>query len=734
MRKTSLLFSACLFLQATSIFSQQSTEKLDEPMAIFDSIVIDEVVVSSIRAQKNTPTTYSILDKSEINKTNLGQDAPYLLNMQPSVVVSSEAGAGIGYTSMTIRGSDKKKINVTINGVPLNDAESHGVYWVDVPDISSSAQSIQIQRGVGTSTNGSGAFGASINILTNNYSSKPFLEYSGAVGSYNTIKNSLHVGSGLIKKHWFAEAKIGQIKSDGYRDRAWSNLRNYFSQLGYTTDQTLVKLVAFGGWEETYQAWYGINKKIRDSIRTYNPAGFISTDSDGKEIFYDQMIDHYQQDHIQLHFAHKFNEHLKLNMALHYTYGRGYYQDYFSANDQWGWYPITNFNIAPIINGTDTTLYSDIVHRLWLQNHYYGQVWGLNYSKDKLNLAWGGGIHQYTPAKHFGEVIWAKDPSIKLDNKPYYENEASKSDFNNYLKVNYLIEEKLNLYGDVQFRAISYNAWGNNREYTDGKISINTNYFFLNPKFGAYFEINKTTNVYSSFAIANREPNRDDFMNSTAGTKPKSETLYDLEIGGRHYSKNFNFEIVLYNMNYKNQLVLTGALDTEGSPLRKNVDKSYRQGIELSIGIKPLSFISFEGNIALSTNKLINFPTQDSVGAPIILKNNTIPYSPSIISGHKISFIPVDKFEFSILGKYVGKQYLDNNQMEDRSLISYYITDIHVNYLIEIEKFGKFNLLLNVNNLLNKKYDSYGSISSSGKTKFFPQATRNFMFGLNYKF
>jgi iron complex outermembrane receptor protein len=709
----------------------QMTENKQLDIVMHGSVTkFEEVVVSAIRAQKNTPTTYSYLLKKDLSKISSGQDAPYLLGMEPSVVVSSDAGTGIGYTSMHIRGSDNKKINVTINGVPLNDPESHGVYWVDVPDITSSAQSIQVQRGVGTSTNGSGAFGASINMLTDNISAKPFIEYSGLMGSYNTNKNSIQLSTGIIKNHWFLEGKLGQIKSDGYRDRASSDLRNYFAQAGYTSEKTIIKLLSFGGYEETYQAWYGIDKATLETNRTYNPAGLIGQNAFGKDTFYNKMVDHYQQDHLQLHFAHRFNNEISFNAALHYTYGRGYYQDYVPSS--WGM-PLSGFNIPNIIRGVDTIQYSDLIHRLWLQNHFYGGVWSVNYIKDKYSITWGGGVNNYTPAKHFGEVIWAKESEIKLNGINYYENEAKKSDWNNYLKLNYSVLEQLNLFADLQLRGIQYKAWGTSKEYEDRDIRIDENYLFFNPKFGALYQFDSKSSIYGSFAIANREPNRSDFLGAPAGEVPNHETLNDLEIGVRHSNKLFNAELVIYNMDYRNQLVLTGELDGEGTPLRQNVKSSYRQGIELSLEFKPTDYVKFDENISISSNKINNYPIQDSIGAAVVLKTQNIAYSPSVIMGQKLTIIPIKDFELAFLGKYVGKQYLDNSQSDARSLDGYFVFDFLTNYSIDLKKNGKLDLFFKINNLLNEKYVSNGSISW-GSPVYFPQAKQNILIGLTYRF
>lgn len=698
----------------------------------------EDVVVSSIRAQANSPTTFSQISKKEISKINLGQDAPYLLSMEPSVVVSSDAGTGIGYTSMHIRGSDSRKINVTINGIPLNDPESHGVYWVDVPDIASSAQSIQIQRGIGTSTNGSGAFGASINLQTDNISQNPFYEYSGSAGSYNTFKNSLHFGTGLINGHWFLEGKLGAIKSDGYIDRGWSNLKSYFAQTGYYSDKTILKLVSFGGQEETYQAWYGIDSAtMKDKGRRFNNTGIVAEDS-GKYTFYDKMIDHYQQDHLQLHLIHKFSENLKFNAALHYTYGRGYYQDYVPkdwANE------LPFYNLPYALNGYDSTTqtyvdtvkYSPFIHRLWLDNDFYGGIWGLTYTTEKFGMVWGGAINKYDNARHFGEVIWAQYYTGLVPGKRYYMNEAEKSEWNTYVKASYNITDMISAFTDIQFRTINYKGWGTNKEYTSetDTINIDRNFQFVNPKVGLLYQVNKNFNSYISYAVSHREPTRDDIKDAPQNMQPKSETLNDLEIGFR-YSTSFVYaEAVIYNMDYKNQLVLTGTVDKVGTPIRKNAGNSYRRGIELLGSYKPMKFIKLEGNLTVSENKTDFKELMDTVF--VNYANSNIAYSPSIISGSKLTVLPMENLELNLLYKYVGEQYIDNTQNKYRKLSAYSITDFICVYSRYIKGFGNTSLSFKINNLLNAEYISNAYVYY-GSNYYFPQATRNYMIGMTVRF
>lgn len=684
----------------------------------------EEVVVSAVRAQKNTPTTFTIIQKKDIEKMNFGQDAPFMLAQEPSVVVTSDAGTGIGYTGMRIRGSDSRKINVTINGVPMNDPESHGVFWVDVPDIASSAQSIQIQRGVGTSTNGSGAFGGSINLQTDNFSQKAFYEYTGAAGSFNTLKNSLHVGTGLINNHWFLEGKVTGIKSDGYIKRGWSDLKSYFAQIGYYSKKDIVKLVAFGGWEETYQAWYGVTAEEMDRDRRYNAAGYISGNGDSA-LFYDQMIDHYQQDHFQLHYIHTFSENLKFNIALHYTYGRGYYQDYVP-----GWYPLSMFGLPSQVSGNDTIEYTDVIQRLWLDNDFYGTTWGLNYASDRFSLTWGGAANKFDN-DHFGQVMWARYFLSGLPGKHFYDNNAVKKDWNTFIKLNYKILDPLTLFVDLQLRNINYKAAGLNREYNDQVIDIDKSFSFFNPKAGLLFAPNQSTSVYFSYAMAHREPTRDDYLSAAPNEEPKAEILQDYELGSRYSINKFFSEVTLYYMNYTDQLVLTGELNSVGTPKRKNVGKSYRAGLELLGGLQLSDMVKIDLNATFSRNKTDFI---ESVSDSFIKHNNVdLAFSPKLIMGSKLTIVPVKGIEAMLSFKYVDKQFLDNTMSDKRKLDSYGLIDFMVSYNRLFDKTSKVTLSLKVNNVLDKMYISNGRVSS-GTPYYYPQAGRNFLASLSVRF
>jgi iron complex outermembrane receptor protein len=705
---------------------------LEKTFVLTESVTtFEEVIVSSIRAQKNTPTTFAIIPKKDIVRLSLGENAPMILSYTPSTVATSDAGNGIGYSSIRIRGIEASKTNVTINGIPLNDPESHEVFWVDVPDMVTSAQSIQIQRGVGTSTNGAGAFGATINMLTNNVSQNPFFEYNGSAGSFSTLKNSMAFGTGLIDSHWFLEGKVTAIKSDGYIDRARSNLSSYFAQTGYYSQNTIIKLIGFGGREETYQAWYGIDSATLynpEYGRTYNWTGAY-TDKDGNIKFYNDMIDHYDQDHVQLHYLHNFSDSLNFNVALHYTYGRGYYQDFVPKD----WYMSLDYFKLPLqISNNDTIRYTDVIQRLWLDNHFYGFVWGLNYFSGKWALTFGGGANRYAPAKHYGQVMWARYFLDDLPGKHFYDNESEKNDINCYLKANYHVFNNLMLFGDIQYRYVYYNAWGENREYDNNVINIGKTYNFINPKIGLIYSFSRNLNVYSSFAVANREPTRSDFVDAKTGEEPKPERLYDFEAGCRYASSILSGELIVYNMQYHDQLVLTGEVNSVGTYIRRNVGKSYHKGIEILGKVEPLQYLSIEGNATFSKNKTEYAIMKDS--AIVHYKNKDIAFSPNIIAGLNVTVKPYRIIELSLMLKHVGKQYFDNTQSNDRMLDAYTITDLLCCFNFKWQKSGHFQLTCKINNLFNTLYISNARIDDNGTKYYYPQAGRNYLMGISLKF
>ena len=518
-----------VFVFSNAIFSQENT---------IDTILVnkqnlDEVVVTAIRASSNTPVPFKLLDANDISRVNLGQDIPVILSMTPSVNITSDAGNGIGYTGMSIRGSDGSRINVTINGVPLNDSESHGTYWVDLPDFASSISSIQIQRGVGTSTNGAGAFGGSINVSTQKQSQAPKFKLSNSFGSYGTLKNSISFTTGTVGNYFELSGNISKIYSDGYIDRASSNLKGYFLQGSYDYDKTKIKLIAFGGHERTYQAWYGLDPETLNTNRKFNYAGMYYN-ADGEEMFYDKQEDNYKQDHYQLIFNHQMNSSWRANLTFHYTHGRGYYEEY--SEDQ---------NLSDyLINENSGQAISDLIRRKWLDNDFYGSLFNFIYDKNSIKLILGGTLNKYY-GDHYGEVIWARNAGNSEIRHRYYDNYGNKEEFNLFSKLEYTFNDKLYAFLDLQNRNINYDA------ILIGGDNVNKSFNFFNPKAGIYYKLNTSNEFYFSFARAHREPTRTDYENGN----PYPEMLDDFELGWKYKGKKSIYNINLYLMDYNDQLV-----------------------------------------------------------------------------------------------------------------------------------------------------------------------------------
>ncbi|WP_300977070.1 TonB-dependent receptor [Flavobacterium sp.] len=672
---------------------------------------LDDVLVSAVRVTSKTPVSFSNLTKKQIQFRNLGQDIPTLMNYMPSVVTTSDAGNGIGYSGIRVRGSDATRVNVTINGIPYNDSESHGTYWVNMPDFVSSVESIQLQRGVGTSTNGSGAFGASLNMLTDSYTKEASAEIASSVGSFNTLKNTVKFSTGLLNDHFEIAGRLSVLQSDGYIDRASSDLKSYFLQGTYVGKATLLKALVFGGKEKTYQAWNGIDGETLNSNRRFNTAGMY-TDEAGNTRFYDNETDNYQQDHSQLHWNERWSDNWSSNFALHYTKGKGYYENY--KEDA----KFSSYGLNPIvINGT-TINKTDLVRQKWLDNDFYGTTFSANYTTDALQLILGGGYNKYE-GLHFGKVIWARYASqIELGDR-YYEDFATKTDGNFFAKANYQVTEQLSLYGDLQYRNVHYKA-----DSPETGL-INDTFRFFNPKAGLNFKVNEANTLYFSYARANREPNRTDYENG--GVRP--ETLDDFELGWRLNNEKIQLNTNIYYMAYKNQLILTGKIDDVGAPIRSNSEKSYRLGLEVDATIALSEQWMVRPNFTLSANKNVdlnitgtNFGTTD------------IAYSPSVIVGNVLVFSPVKALHLSLLQKFVGEQFMNNIELPAAKLADYFVNDFNVSYTFKPKTIFKEIVLSGlVNNFLDKKYVSNGYMYDIYPS-YYPQAGINFLAGLNLKF
>jgi iron complex outermembrane receptor protein len=666
------------------------------------------------------------MSKEEIAKNNLGQDIPFLLQNSPSVIVNSDAGAGVGYTGINIRGSDATRINVTVNGIPINDSESHGMYWVNMPDLASSVENIQVQRGVGTSTNGAAAFGASINIQTAQLNVKPYAEISNSYGSFNTWKHTIKAGSGLLADHFTVDARLSKVSSNGYMDRATSDLKSYYLSAGYYGKNTMLRFVNFSGKEKTYQSWYGVLEDSLATNRTYN------------YYTYENETDNYQQDHYQLLFSQVFHRTFRFNAALHYTRGRGYYEQ-FRDDDSFA-----DYGLSDVITGNDTITTSDFIRQRWLDNHFFGLTYSFEYNNGKhFSAILGGGANQYN-GKHFGTVIWAQNASNSSINHRYYDNDAAKTDVNVYLKANYRIGNNLNAFVDLQYRSISYSFLGYNNLLQNVEQQAAFNFF--NPKAGLVLEINGSQHVYASYSRGNREPVRDDFTNSTPDSRPKAETLNNVEAGYKLNGKNFRFGVTYYLMSYQNQLVLTGQINDVGAYTRTNINQSYRTGIEPEFEVSLAKIVTLGGNFTYSMNKIKlftefvdNFDT--GIQEDIIHNNTDIAFSPNIIASGTVGVQPLNGLDISLISKYAGKQYLDNTSDNSRSIDAYFTQNVRINYIIKTKVIREIGINLLLNNIFNAMYEANGYTFSYvyGGEKitenyYYPMAGFNFLTGLTFKF
>ncbi len=696
------------------------------------AIMQDEVVIRGIRTFKQDPPSMSNINEKEISNENLGQDLPYILALSPSTVITSDAGNGVGYTNMRIRGTDVSGINIMVNGIPLNDPESHGVFWVNMPDLASSVNNLQIQRGVGTSTNGAAAFGASINIQTKQYSADPYAEINSSMGSYKTFKNTLKFGTGLIKGRWTVDGRVSLITSDGYIDRASSNLKSFYLSGAYHGEKSLYRINIFSGKEKTYQSWYGVPKDSLKTNRTYNP------------YTYENQTDNYQQDHFQFFYAREINKSWRLNAALFYIRGRGYYESY--KDDK----SFLSYGLPDIMIGGDTITNTDLVQQKWLDNHFYGLTWSVNYKKDKLDLVLGGGGNQYD-GDHFGEIIWAQYASNMDKDYEWYRNNGLKTDMNFYAKANYQVLEKLNVYADLQYRIINYKIKGTHDDLRD--ISQEHDFNFFNPKFGLVYDINAKHRTYFSFGVANREPNRSVYRDASPGEEPTYETLYDYELGYKFSSTHIAFSGNLFYMDYNNQLVLTGKINNVGAPVMTNVKDSYRAGIELQAGIRLAKRLTWDLNASFSQNKINNFiayvdnwdywddPDNQVYQYTDTIGTTDISFSPSITAGSLLNYEVIDDLHLSLVSNYVGKQYVDNTSNEDRKLNPYFLNDFRVQYTLRTNLIKEINFHFQLNNIFNVEYESnawvYRYVSGgqeSAQDGYFPQAPINYFVGIGLKF
>ena len=677
---------------------------------------LEEVLVSSVRVKNNIPIAYNNISKKEISNRNLGQDLPILLNFLPNVVTTSDAGAGIGYTGIRIRGINSQSTNVTINGIPYNDAESLGTFWVDLPDFSSSIENLQVQRGIGTSVNGSSAFGASINILTDKISHDPYFENSNSIGSYNTLKNTFRFSTGLINEQFEFSGRLSKIDSDGYIDRASSDLKSYFFQLSYKKNKTLVKFLNFGGHEITYQAWNGIDQETLEIDRTFNPSG-LYYDINGEIRFHENEVDNYKQDHFQLHWSEIINNRITSNLGINLTNGLGYYEQYNENNNQ------------------------DYITRKWLDNQFLVFNYSLEYKYKKNNIIFGTTYSKYD-GDHFGEIIWAQNSDDIEFNDLFYNGNGLKKDFSNFLKYIYQFSDEITIYGDLQLRNIKYKTIGSSSNLED--FSIDKSYSFFNPKAGLNFELNKKNRLYFSISKAFREPTRSDFESNP---EIKPEELVDIELGWNYKLEGILINANWYYMKYKNQLVLTGEIDDVGAPIRENSGQSYRRGLEIESLLNLSNKITINANMSLSENKNVNYITSFN-GEIVNLGNTQISFSPKLVSSIGFSFTPTNKLYLALITKHIGDQFMSNTDSNLSKLDSYTISDFNIVYKLKKTKlFDEITISAIINNLLNIDYVSNGYYYTYDDTwtdpnqavtyegvGYYPQATRNYLLGITFKF
>lgn len=750
------------FVGYNTLIQKASTDK--ELLIVLQSktYAMNGVTVTSLRATEKSPIAYSNLDKAALSKSNLGQDIPYLLTTTPSLVVTSDAGTGIGYTNFRIRGTDASRINITINGIPYNDPDEQGAYWVDVPDLTSSIENIQVQRGVGTSTNGAAAFGANITIQTENHASEAMAEVAASMGSFNTQKATVKASSGLLKNHWAIDTRISSITSDGYIDRATSDLKSYFIQAGYYDEKTIVKLLTFGGKEKTYHAWDGVDSYALPDLayeRTYNPCGYMGDDANGQPLYYQNQTDNYTQTNYQLLLNHLLSNNFTLNAGLHYTRGDGYYEEY-KKDQVFKTYSISDF----LLNGNPVT-YSDLVRRKMMGNDFAGMVVSLNYQKNNLTAQLGGAINNYW-GNHWGDVIWVKNYfGDILPTTEYYRSKVNKFDANIYLKANYEIIPQLNISGDMQYRRVTYNLIGSNDQWDEKKsamqeLSIDQKFNFFNPKVGLYYNQNNNNDYYVSFAVANREPTRTNYTDGTSGSYPTFETLYDTEFGYKFHNELLAVGLNCYYMFYNNQLILTGKINSIGELLTDNIKESFRSGFELTASVKPTPWFKWDASATFSYNRIANFTetvnvidanwnaTGESVSFNYV--NVPIAFSPEVLANSLFTFT-FDRFQTVIQSIYVGKQFVDNTGRSDRQLPDYFVNNLRFNYSPVLKGLPDLTVTLQINNLFNVMYISNAwsspSISqdlanpvynqSSPVVNYFgcyPQAGINFLAGFTVKF
>ena len=715
--------------------------------------VLGEASVIATRATRQTPIAFTNLSREQISRANHGQDIPYLLSATPSVVVTSDAGAGIGYTSLRIRGVDATRINVTANGIPVNDAESHTVFWVNMPDFASSVKDIQLQRGVGTSTNGAGAFGASLNLQTADFSQNPYAEVSASAGSFCTHKETFRIGTGLLKDHWTFDLRLSNIGTDGYIDRAAAKLHSFYTQAAWVGAATSARLIAFGGKEQTYHAWnYASREEMQTYGRRYNSCGYMYTDADGVQHFYEDQTDNYVQTNLQLLLDHRFTNHWSAHLGAHYTKGDGYYQEYKTDRK------LIEYGMQPFEANGETVKKTDLVRKKAMDNHFAGAVFSVNYRDDKLRASLGGAANKYV-GDHFGRVLWAKNYIGELDpNTDYYRNEAHKTDANVYLRAEYLLCRGLTAYADAQYRHIRYRMEGTNDKYNSWagsgmqRLDLDERFNFFNPKAGINWQVNPRLRLFASVAQAHKEPTRNNYTDGYFTERPRAERLTDYEVGGAYHAPRWHAAANLYLMNYRNQLVLTGELNEIGEAVSANVPRSYRAGLELQGGFSLPCGLEWTGNLTLSRNRIRDFKEtiygyddawNDLPPVEINHGDTHIAFSPEILAGSRLAY-SIKGLRAELMTQYVGKQYMSNADVAAHRLDDYCVSHLDLSYSFAPRRYIKnVRVGVAIYNLFNAEYETNGWASSSylntpdnrvNYTGYAAQAGTNFLANLTLKF
>lgn len=736
------IFTSIALLAGFSVVAEEVPDSLQQ-------VKLGEIIVSATRVGQGTPIAYSNMNSKEIKETNTAKNIPYILQTLPSVVAFSEDGSGVGNTSLRIRGTDATRINVTLNGMPLNNPETQEVYWVNIPDISNSLQNIQIQRGVGSSTNGAGAFGASISLKTVGGRPETYGEASSAIGSYNTITSSITAGTGVMKNGLSVDARFSRITGDGYIRNGKVNHRGAYAALSYYTDNQLIRLSYIHGVQHTGITWEGITPEQMAEDRKYNPAGKYK-DEAGNTLYYDNETDNYYSDIIQLTYSNQLSDRFSLNAGLSYNNGYGYYENY-KRNQKF-----KNFLLPEQTVNDSTYSSSDLIRRKAMKNGFYAGNFTLNYDFEKLSLV-GGISFSHFDGDHFGRLLWVKYNENIPSNYEWYFNNGKKNDYNAFIKAGYNLTDKVSLFGDIQYRYVDYRMKGMDDDLEE--IKNNNYYSFFNPKAGISYHINGHE-IYGSVAVANREPLRADLKESVKGGNSqdiKPERMFDYEIGYKYSNGRTSFNANLYYMYYKNQMVQTGKLNDTGYKLMENVPSSYRAGIELMGAYEFNKWLRLDANVTFSSNKIKDYTAyfdlyetvNDYYDENEIIGQDAenfgksdISFSPNVISSGIISFTP-KSFRFSLIGKYVGKQYLDNTSNENRRLDDYFIANFTAGYTFKTNKIGEIDLQFFVNNVFSKKYVANGYASTvrfaddspeSSWIGLYPQATRNVMAKLGIRF